>query len=176
MICDERREQPKKHEPIVGRAFDQWKRAANGGERRLVRAGSALLGWAFVSVRVRVSLPLRTGRVRCYILDYTDAKSFEVINGAQHGCGRVVNGSNAACISSVVVTSWCSCRITLSHVCRRQVPCCRRWYDVIECRCRWCRACVTVSSSSSFSLLFLSPPSSLSYAVRHASCYTRDKV
>lgn len=118
VICDERREQPKKHEPIVGSAFDQWKRAANGGERRRVRAGSALLGWAFVSVRVRVSLPLRTGRVRCYILDYTDAKNFEVINGAQHGCGRVVNGPNAACISSVVVTSWLRRGVRVVSRCR----------------------------------------------------------
>lgn len=148
------------------------------GERRRAatrsgRFGAARLGFRLSSDSCLVAVA-HGARPLLHILDYTDAKRFEVINGTQHDCGRVVNGPNAACILSVVVTSWCLFRITLSRVRRRRAPCCCRWYDVIECRCRcrcrcrWCRASVTVSSSSSFSLLFLSLPSS--YTVRHASC------
>lgn len=154
---------------------DERRRAAT----RSGRFGAARLRFRLSSGSCLVAV--RTGRVRCRVWFYgssiTDVKRFEVIiDGAQHGCGRVANSRNAACTvrrklhrGARVV----SCHVVVARMWRR-APCCRRWYDVIECR--WCRASVTVIVPSSSFLCYSSLPWSLSYAVRRASCYTRDKV
>lgn len=76
---------------------------------RDVRRRAATRSGRFGAARLRFRLSsgsclvaVRTGRVRCRVWFYgstiTDAKRFEVIiDGAQHGCGRVANSRNAAC-------------------------------------------------------------------------------
>lgn len=80
-------------------------RSANGGARQTAASGDA-----FGPVRRRSAGGSSqfgfVSRCRCargasaviHTFSGTDAERFEVIDGSQHGCGRVVNGRNAACV------------------------------------------------------------------------------